>query len=94
MNKDRIALPAAVCRLDGSVVCMDAFTCIISITVGATKKLAVCLIRLRVAGTCHLSLYPEATFPRIFCARPKCMHASASLLATDRDAELLGPFPS
>lgn len=73
----RIALPASVCRLDGSVVCMHAFTCIISITVGATKKLAVCLISLRVAGTCHLSLYPEATFPRIFCARNACIRISA-----------------
>ena len=74
MNKDS---SACCCRLDGSVICMHSFTCIISITVGATEKLAVCLISLRVAGTCHLGLYPEATtFPRFFCA--KKMHASAS----------------
>lgn len=53
----------------------------------------VCLISLRTAGTCHLGLYPNTSnnFSTYFYLVPK-MHASPSVLATDRDAELLGPF--
>jgi len=44
MNKDS---SAPCCRVDGSVICHESvhmLTCIISITVGATKKLAVLFV--------------------------------------------------
>ncbi|KAK8458696.1 hypothetical protein SEVIR_3G423001v4 [Setaria viridis] len=88
MNKDS---SACCCRLDGSVVCMHSFTCIISITVGATKKLAVCLISLaKSCRNCWSSWSLSGGNFSTYFLCPKCMHPHP--LATDRDAELLGPF--